>query len=569
MPSAEPAIPAVQSAPGSFTVPSSSAVPILGSALGRLRCAVQGCIKVRINKNCQHRACASHCRSLGGCEVNGHAADPPAITHASHPIPHSVTTTIPAVPAISLSVPAVVPTVTATQVTTNSLQNIQGPPATATQNTQGPPATLDAQPNPRFASQMRPVFTQEMAREEGFREAKRSRDEARLEGLERVKHNVTVYGWSKDGQAPNVSEFQDGYVWPNFKISSAVIEDLELLTDGRTHVFLYRAPLGAWTKIKPDHIVGVENQAYVFLRAAGVSNCHDFDRHLAASIKASAPHFRLNLQAERGHIKAKLEEHEISLAPSPQHYANKGKKRGLASPWTDQPQNRARQQLALPPHHTASLSPRFPSLSPSFPSPQPYDTTPSPPHFVHSHQVRVEPGEPKVKVEPQDNDIIVITDSDTDSNHLTTVQRRRVKPEPVDLSDSPISITSDDSSSASCTSHPKQWPADYYAIDIHNFFEKCLTRAQGISVKQAFEAHFRIPWHRSTYYENKERWDDAPQAAKDQALRAGKSRDGLWSVFTAQNRMRHAQLKASRKRVGHHKVKQESCSDEASSTGSL
>src|SRR5277367_6062706 len=117
MPSAEPAIPAIPSAP------SSSAVPILGLALGRLRCAVQGCIKVRINKNCQHRACASHCRSLGGCEVNGHATDPPAITHASHPIPHSVTTTIPAIPAISLSVPVVVPTIAATQVTTNSLQN--------------------------------------------------------------------------------------------------------------------------------------------------------------------------------------------------------------------------------------------------------------------------------------------------------------------------------------------------------------------------------------------------------------------------------------------------------------
>lgn len=50
-------------------------------------------------------------------------------------------------------------------------------------------------PDPRFASQMRPIFTTQASREQEIREDVRAMDEQRLNGIKRVKHTVTVCAW--------------------------------------------------------------------------------------------------------------------------------------------------------------------------------------------------------------------------------------------------------------------------------------------------------------------------------------------------------------------------------------
>jgi hypothetical protein len=92
------------------------------------------------------------------------------------------------------------------------------------------------------------------------------------------------------------------------------------------------------------------------------------------------------------------------------------------------------------------------------------------------------------------------------------------------------------------------WPRNFYTVDIVNCFTACEDNP-GTPVKQIFSKAFSVPFHCSTFYENKQRWQLAPQTSKDAALAAGHTAAGLWVKFAAENPTKRAEKKAARKRL--------------------
>jgi len=83
---------------------------------------------------------------------------------------------------------------------------------------------------------------------------------------------------------------------------------------------------------------------------------------------------------------------------------------------------------------------------------------------------------------------------------------------------------------------PRQWPADFYAVDIVDFFRACETN-RNVRLKTLFCHHFpNIPFRRSTVNENRARWKKAPQLVRDNVLRAKYTTGGKWSVFQMKTR---------------------------------
>jgi hypothetical protein len=65
---------------------------------------------------------------------------------------------------------------------------------------------------------------------------------------------------------PTVVEIQDGFTWPHFIIGRSALNDLDFESDVSS-IQLYRTSLGAWTRVKEGHIIPVEENDRVFLKA--------------------------------------------------------------------------------------------------------------------------------------------------------------------------------------------------------------------------------------------------------------------------------------------------------------
>lgn len=208
--------------------------PLIGEVQGR--CAVSGCAKRRVNIKCIRGACATHCRALGGCSVNLHQSEgamsmpsssqsfePAYVLPQSQPplatfpmtmptfSPLHMTASLPPVP-VPVFIPTAGPQASIDQpvFTPNEQPSVHLPspvhpveappippisyPSPARILTE-PPSSMNPLPNPRFASQMRPIFTDQSKREQELQENTRVVEEQRLAAIKKVKHTVTVCAW--------------------------------------------------------------------------------------------------------------------------------------------------------------------------------------------------------------------------------------------------------------------------------------------------------------------------------------------------------------------------------------
>ena len=77
----------------------------------------------------------------------------------------------------------------------------------------------------------------------------------------------------------------------------------------------------------------------------------------------------------------------------------------------------------------------------------------------------------------------------------------------------------------------QQWPADFYAIDIIDFFMAC-EKNPSTRTASIFHEYFpNTPYCHSTVKENCLHWKKAPQKLCDNILRAKRTDDGKWSLF--------------------------------------
>jgi hypothetical protein len=156
------------------------------------KCVTRGCSSTRVHPTCRRQECRKHCVAHGGCPTKGHVAktapsvatdgaqpgiaplwilDPPSIAQSADELPvqnqppthhSSVTPSISTAAVASISSPSSLPRI-----------------------------------EPRFASQMPSIFTEQIAKEEKLREKRRLADAERIARTVDVKNGVIVYGWHK------------------------------------------------------------------------------------------------------------------------------------------------------------------------------------------------------------------------------------------------------------------------------------------------------------------------------------------------------------------------------------
>ena len=176
-------------------------------------CAVTGCEK-RINQKCARHACAGHCR-IQGLKFNSDKAPCSLVAHLpKNSETQALPTAFPSQSSASTSGTghAFIPTTQPDPLTPlldtadYSRQRIPSygpPPPIPPRPTQPiasrprlePPASMNPLPNPRYSSQIRPIFTEELAQKQELLRTRHIQDAARLDAANRAKHEVTVCAW--------------------------------------------------------------------------------------------------------------------------------------------------------------------------------------------------------------------------------------------------------------------------------------------------------------------------------------------------------------------------------------
>jgi hypothetical protein len=171
---------------------------ILMPLLEKTRCPAAGCNSTRIRVDCRRRFCKSHCILAGGCASPAHFVS--AETTCRWPLPGAMSTPFNPLPSQAhqdLSAATQQPQVPIDPCLLEISSTAQSTSATLPSTSTNLPlsGSLDARPNPRFASNMSAIFTEQWKDEQSLREKQRKKHEARLDNIQKSKHNIFVYAW--------------------------------------------------------------------------------------------------------------------------------------------------------------------------------------------------------------------------------------------------------------------------------------------------------------------------------------------------------------------------------------
>ncbi|EDR00179.1 uncharacterized protein LACBIDRAFT_334423 [Laccaria bicolor S238N-H82] len=350
-----------------------------------------------------------------------------------------------------------------------------------------PPSSMNPLPNPRFASQMRPIFTDQSKREQELRENTRVVEEQRLAAIKKVKHTVTVCTWLSDDDGPEEFIHQGGFVWPNFCISTSLLAAAGFQTSNEDAWYhLYNRSRCSWQRFKANHVIAVDMTTEVLIKDVNVKTCHRLSDYLADSrINSTPKNFQTNLRAERVSIKVKLDRQFMELNPSTPHSSTPSQsKRPRKVSWP-------RTSIAL--------------------------TTTQPPSSSTA------------------------TDSELSSDmYCTPVKRRKLPAGNSSRTTAPVS-------SSTILGEDKRWPSDYRVRDVIHVLHSCKPPPPRTTIAQHFYSLTGIPFKSSTYYDAWSRWDEATQEQRDHAEGCGK--DGLWKDFAVRVSLEKMRLKVARQRV--------------------
>lgn len=414
--------------------------------------------------------------------------------------------------------------------------------------------SLDANPNPRYASHMPAIFTEQVRREQELAEAKRRTDADRITFESKAKRSVIVYSWAEDGEPPNVFQFQGGFTWPYFIINDEVLSTLELSTShsanrpSSPHIQLYQQPLGTWVGIHWDYVVQLSEGASVFLKARKVRSCIDLDKHIQRIAESSAPHLRYNLPGERRYIRERLDVGSEKGKGKVHGPTASGGRRRRLPPVTII----SRESGSTPgPSRSTVTSSNTPNLSSDDEATSVHSKTPLKRKAVSTHFSQSPPPmaqsstSKRLCSNPVDHEIIEISSDSGESLDNSPLLHPSVKLEyptssPLiqrrstsrSTSEQSHSIDSDSSHSNNVPSKTScRWPAHYYAIDVVAFFDDVDNHPKE-TTKHIFSQHFPdTEFRRTTYYDNRSRWTTAKPSIKTQVLDGRRSSKGLWSHF--------------------------------------
>ncbi|KAF8799393.1 hypothetical protein BYT27DRAFT_6862923 [Phlegmacium glaucopus] len=497
-------------------------------------CAKRGCGMGRLHFDCPRKMCRRHCVEADGCRVKSHLA---TNIVASTALPSFLSEER----LLSLS---------------PSPSNPMNPPPSVNLAIAGSSTTadlgLDFFANPHHASQIVPAFTQQYALEQALEESKRAADAKQLANIEKAKHSVIVYGWARDDQDATIFEVQGGFKWPHFVLSAEVLGKVDLLVgpEDDVRIDLYNVSIGRWTKVQVGQVVLMKDRDHVFVRGTNIRICLNFDELLSES-KSLHLHFLDNLPQERSFVRQALKERKMlgsSVA------INLDDDEGLAVvprlPKGKTSHCKISHHKYSHQQHSHDCDDNEPELISTVhaSSSRRFGLTKSEPH----HLARMVSPVHTVKVEYTNTPFIDLTLSDDDSATAVAVTIKNELDPTLPNADSPQrhrtvhkrAHSTSSSASTSSSSLPSSseadipaWPSDFYAVDIVYGFEKCesASRVRG-KVEETFEAIFKTPFRRTTFYKHRKTWLTAPATARDAALKAGHTSQGLWVYFLKQIR---------------------------------
>ena len=492
---------------------------------GTPRCPINGCGQSRIAPDCQRHFCRKHCIAGGGCSSKTHTG------HLSSLVPaRLVTAAQPSGVHLSSPPPSLPPSTSATGGDV-PLPKTLSPSANNTPFQASPSAhSLDARPNSRFNSHMPAIFTDQWKREQEMEVERKRMESVKKVHATQVKHTVTVYAWSEDSKPAIIQDFQEGlFTWPYFPISSYVLSALSL-AGPEMRIQLYRETIGNWVTISTGHVIEVKEGARVFLKASHVINYADFDKLLNPKL-TSAPHLRYNLAGERRELRERYK--AVGKGKAPRSLEVTSSEDEDASDGIDkQPpfSQRYFRKQTLP----ASLfhplpSPPTTAIAPSTSHPDIIDISSDdssstiqylPQKRKPSNQGSLSAPKRRNASHSHKNDCVSIIELSDDSDHPSSASTA-------------VAIKVELDTEAY---RDKQWPADFYTIDIVNFIGACEANPD-VQLKTLFQRHFpNVPYRRSTFNENRSRWLKAPQSVCDIFLKAKRTDGGKWSAFQKQTR---------------------------------
>lgn len=539
-------------------------------------CVVPGCDK-RINQRCARHACAAHCRIQGGCPLAAHA---PKNNEPAQALPATSQSSASSWGVGHVPIPPTQQDPSTRIGDANHAQMLSagyGPPPPipprpiqpiASGSRPEPPASMNPLPNPRYASQIRPIFTEELAQKQELLRARQIQDAERLEAANRAKHEVTICAWLSDNEEPQSCIFQGDFIWPNFVLKASVLSDVGLVLGLDKPWFkVYNHARKLWERVRLNHVISVQGRPEILLKALDVDVCQDFSKFTTPPSTA-APHIRNDLKRERESVKQKgrkrFLEADAGSAPAP------SRKRGSASLSCGSSTKRPRRQshsprspsshLTAPPRH----SQRQVSLSHTSSSPPFHDN-----HQATSTKGSQSPISVSSSAAPSPAripaNILELTDSDSGPSFRTPVARHR---RPVDVApvapSPPASIKQERSdvatrntprrtprrrvTSTDTSTFSKRWPSDYHVVDVATVLEACTPPPPGMTIARVFESHVFQTFKPSTFYDTKDRWNVASQEDRDAFESYGYTEEGLWSGFASRVPMKNATMRAARQR---------------------
>ncbi|SJK97313.1 uncharacterized protein ARMOST_00565 [Armillaria ostoyae] len=169
------------------------------------------------------------------------------------------------------------------------------------------------------------IFTQCNVDEQKRIETKQSRDDAWITNKNKLKHMVELFVWRMDQEGPVSIEVQDGYEYPEFEISPTILKRIRLPDD--EYLYWFRPGiLRRWVEIEVHHVINVkEHGMTIFLKAARIDKCQDFDIFLPLLEKTTAMHaqpsFRSTISTQRQAIKVRHDQEILATALPSRHAA--------------------------------------------------------------------------------------------------------------------------------------------------------------------------------------------------------------------------------------------------------
>ncbi|KDQ59116.1 hypothetical protein JAAARDRAFT_57078 [Jaapia argillacea MUCL 33604] len=532
------------------------------------QCALASCKKVRINLKCTNHMCRTCCIGAGGCLFKDHITEPtPSVTagfhtpvivtsnSASNPLPplslppsstpsHPSSTSSSSSPStVSASLPssgASSSSSTASLLQTQSKYNSPGLQA------KPPPNPL---PNLRFSSHMTAVHTKQLLDEQQRQERLRRLTSEKKDAEKKVREEVMINAWVKDGNEPIVQPFQPGderpeIQYPLVTLSATFLKAIGFDVGGLTHIHI-RHP-ARWIRVEVGYVHKVKSTGEpIFLKALSVNSCPSFDK-LWQGHHCPPHHIRKHLPVERVHVRESLRQLKLMstsssmTAPSNNFIeVSSDENEEHSQPYHKRKATSSSDVASCPVIRRHDASPSNISLGYGMTSRNP---DPDPQHSPLSFSGRLQPSSP-----PR-----VYTVSPSPHQERS----------PSVIISSPRSPLQEDGPSGRVdlsTWMPKsreraagtQWPRDFYVRDVVDGFERIdnAVKQRESTVQEKFLECFGVEWAHRTYYEHRSRWRKAPLASQTAALEAGYSQEGLWSTFMLNNPASNAESRATSKRL--------------------